>query len=1119
MTSKLGRFCEALIEAGWLTAIITVPLFFNVYSSRVFEPDKISLLRAIVFVMLGAWIVKQADVLLRPSAQANQPSFFARLFEWARTPLVLPTLLLALAYLVSTAFSLVPRISFWGSYQRLQGTLTTLTYMVVFGMMLGHLRRPAQLHRLLYAIILTSVPISLYGIWQRLGQDPLPWGGNVTDRVAANMGNPIFVSAYLIMAFFLTLERLADALARMWNAEDGGIGDAIIAGCGLFILIIQVTTGIVLSQSRGPFLGWIAGLYVFALLGLIILGRWGRASERFPLALRRALRWVWVAPIVLAVLLGGFLLLFNLPNSPLAGLRQESGLGRLGTILDLNTGTNRVRTLIWQGAVRLIAPHQPLTYPDGTQDRFNALRPLIGHGPESMWVAFNPFYPPELAHWEARNASPDRSHNETFDALVTTGVLGFLAYFYLFTSIFYYSLRWLGLIRTRADGRLFLGLGVIGAVGGVFAVWIWDGSLRLAGVGLPFGFIIGIVLYITLAALRASQVSEGMTGNLRSTAAELRAATDRAMGGAHPRRELLIIALLSTIVAHFVEIHFGIAIAASRTYFWALSALLVAVGMGWLSEEPVPVAVAAPVSPPTPVRSRQRARREGTLHMATSSASKASSSVWPSMWPYMLISALILVTLAYDFVTNPVRDASAWEIFWRSLTSRYVAAQGQWAPGLGIIWLVMFTWLVGGLWTVGELGRGQRKWIPSQAGRVFGAYTMGCWGAFLIFGLYLANRLVWRAMPEGDIFALVANHIAVYDGIVLAGMAILAALLWRAERALWEQGRSPYEPWFRNRLSPVITVVTLGVVAFLIVTISVHPIQADILYKQAQAFEAEDRWAESIALHQRAIELAPAEDYYYLFLGRAQLEQARRLQDAGAREQLLSQALQTLLEAQRLNPLNTDHTANLARLFRNWGELTADAQERERLWQQALAYYQTATRLSPNAAHLYNEWGLVHFLLGDLYQRLSRSEEARWQWDQALARYERSLVLDQEFPQTYLLLGDLYRTRGELSQAAGAYEKALALRPKQPQVWSALGIVYAQLGRLDDAIAASQEALRYQPNDATIRRNLAMLYEQAGRTHEALAEARRARELAPGADRMVLDQMIARLERRLAQPQ
>ena len=89
-------------------------------------------------------------------------------------------------------------------------------------------------------------------------------------------------------------------------------------------------------------------------------------------------------------------------------------------------------------------------------DALNVLRPLVGYGPEAMWVAFNRFYPPELAYHESRNASPDRSHNETFDSLVITGALGFVAYMALFISLFYYSLKWLGLIRSSRQRLGFL---------------------------------------------------------------------------------------------------------------------------------------------------------------------------------------------------------------------------------------------------------------------------------------------------------------------------------------------------------------------------------------------------------------------------------------------------------------------------------------------------------------------------------------------------------------------------------------------------------------------------------------------------------------------------------------
>jgi len=56
--SKLSQWCDRLIEAGWLAAIIVTPLFFNIYSSRVFEPDKLTTLRSIALVMATAWIIK-----------------------------------------------------------------------------------------------------------------------------------------------------------------------------------------------------------------------------------------------------------------------------------------------------------------------------------------------------------------------------------------------------------------------------------------------------------------------------------------------------------------------------------------------------------------------------------------------------------------------------------------------------------------------------------------------------------------------------------------------------------------------------------------------------------------------------------------------------------------------------------------------------------------------------------------------------------------------------------------------------------------------------------------------------------------------------------------------------
>jgi hypothetical protein len=97
--------------------------------------------------------------------------------------------------------------------------------------------------------------------------------------------------------------------------------------------------------------------------------------------------------------LAGVILLVLMNTSSLfAGLRNVPYVGRLTTMLESEGGTGQVRVLIWQGASELIAPHQPLNFPDGSQDAANTIRPLVGYGPEAMWIAFNPFYPPALKH-------------------------------------------------------------------------------------------------------------------------------------------------------------------------------------------------------------------------------------------------------------------------------------------------------------------------------------------------------------------------------------------------------------------------------------------------------------------------------------------------------------------------------------------------------------------------------------------------------------------------------------------------------------------------------------------------------------------------------------------------
>src|SRR3972149_6657172 len=89
------------------------------------------------------------------------------------------------------------------------------------------------------------------------------------------------------------------------------------------------------------------------------------------------------------------------------------------------------------------------------------------------------------------------------------------------------------------------------------------------------------------------------------------------------------------------------------------------------------------------------------------------------------------------------------------------------------------------------------------------------------------------------------------------------------------------------------------------------------------------------------------------------------------RRDALTAARVTLESARQANPLNTDHSANLARLHRRWSDLAADDAERRLRLDQAGDYYRQATTLSPHNAQLWNEWAVVYFSLWDLASRLS----------------------------------------------------------------------------------------------------------------------------------------------------
>ena len=1119
-TTRLAKYADAVMESGWLLALVLAPLFFNVYSQRVFEPDKISLVRTVALFALIAGVVKWFETWRAGGEDGDD----GQRASWWRQPLALPVLALGAVYLLSTLLSVTPRQSFWGSYQRLQGTLTMFSYIALFFVTLAALRREAQWQRLQYAIILVSLPIALYGIIQHYQLDPLPWGGDTVKRVAGNMGNSIFLAAYLIMAIPLTIERLITATRKMLLDAHGSTADALVAGALLFLVIIQFAA-ILFTQSRGPWIGLAMGLYVFGLLaltslrqqsggaralggrelamgvgmgllgvgavglGLLAFGRlsgWlggvallmsllvAAALYLVPLFRRRGWRWLWLSFITQSAIVALLVVMLNLSPAFMPGFRDIPYVGRLAQLLDFEEGTGRVRVLIWQGVVdMMLRPHDPLTFPDGHNDRLNAIRPLIGYGPESMWVAYNRFYRPELGKLERRNASPDRSHNETFDSLVNTGMLGFLAYFVLFFSIFYFSLTWLGLIGDKLRRYLFFILGISGAAIGVIIPWSL-GIPEFLGVGLPLGFIVGVLIYITYAAFRGS--------------AEI---------ATLERRHLLIIAIFATIVAHFMEIHFGIAIVSTRTYFFILTGALAALGAEKLRFQPE--AEFAPVPSPTPSSFQRRkhgkgkggARRDRRSTVVRANR-RGALAYWRTLLPFAMILTIMLLVMDWNYVSGQIESASALTIFIKSWWVHL--SHGRLTAGPGMATAVFFTVVVGTVLAVGETWRPQLSTGKLLQGvGAFLALSLGVWFAA---GLIFAGQVMKApaSMPVMQQASRVANMIVWFYALLLLSGAGLAAIL------AWNDGR-PATKWAAQPLlAGVSGIVLLGLAFFMMVNVNINLVRADIYFKIGQGADARQDWTTAMTFYDQALKLTPNEDYYMLFLGRALLEQARRAQDAAQRDAFFKRAEEVLEKAQAVNPLNTDHTANLARFYGAMAGYLSDPAERRIALNKAVENYLIATQLSPNAVHLHNE-------LGSVYAQLGEEEKAREQ-------FQRSLALDPGYSDTYLRLAQLELDREHWEAAYEAYRKAAELRAKDPYAYSGMAFALAKMGRTQDAIAMNHRVLELRPNDHSALQNLALLYDKLGDYDQALRYAQMALKVAPESQQASIQALIRSIEQK-----
>ncbi|MCL7452198.1 MAG: tetratricopeptide repeat protein [Anaerolineae bacterium] len=293
---------ETLLEMGWLLAALLVPLGVDLWGQQPFELPKAVALRSLAWLLTGVWL---ADCLIRWRSPWR---------ELRGNPLLWPALALAGVHVAATAFAADRGLSLWGSYERAQGALTLVSYVLLFLVVSARLRTLDQARRLLAALVFTAVPVTALGLAQAVGWDPAGLVSNARSPLYTTLGRSNFTGAYLALLLPLTVA-LAVTTTRRWLKLAGGA--LLLAGLAV----------IALTLARGAWLAAITALGTLALLWF-----WPKLSRRARLATLVA------GPVGLA-----------------GGLGLTLWLGRQG-------GSEAARLTIWRATLELVSRRPWLGY-------------------------------------------------------------------------------------------------------------------------------------------------------------------------------------------------------------------------------------------------------------------------------------------------------------------------------------------------------------------------------------------------------------------------------------------------------------------------------------------------------------------------------------------------------------------------------------------------------------------------------------------------------------------------------------------------------------------------------------------------------------------------------------
>ncbi|NQV88106.1 MAG: O-antigen ligase family protein [Parcubacteria group bacterium] len=382
----LEKYCKYIAY----TVIFLIPfIVFIVDYSQLFPfiTGKNFLFRFLIEIAFGAWMML---------ALLNEK------YRPKKSILLTSVIIFVGLMFVANILGVEPRKSFWSNLERMDGWIT-LIHLLVYTLVLSSLLNTKRLWKMFWnTTIIASFGVGLFAVSQlarryfveALGYSldhgilsilPIINQGGV--RLDATFGNSAYLAVYMLLHIFITV-------AMLIKYHSVSLKMRIMYLAALVLQFISLYY----SGTRGSILGLIGGMLLISILFVIFEPKSSKLKKTS------------IALLVIIFLMTGTF--FLIKDSEF--IQSQRTLQRLASI-SLESKTVTSRFLMWNISF------------EGFKEE-----PILGYGQGNFKYVFNKHYDPRMYDQEPWF---DRAHNVFFDWLIEGGLIGLMAYIFIWFAL------------------------------------------------------------------------------------------------------------------------------------------------------------------------------------------------------------------------------------------------------------------------------------------------------------------------------------------------------------------------------------------------------------------------------------------------------------------------------------------------------------------------------------------------------------------------------------------------------------------------------------------------------------------------------------------------------------